>query len=108
MSVEVNDHLSGAILDVRDLARDTRPHQVRSRRGEHTIYWTTEWGGFRNLLGCSVILRRWIDYGPEHNGGIVRETLGEAFILSWIGYLKFRLAVRAWNKVNGLPAAKAL
>lgn len=103
MSVTVKDHLSGDILDVRDLARDTRIHRVE--RG--IVYWTTEWGGFRNLLGCSVILRRWIDYGPEHSG-ILRETLGDAFILSWIGYLKFRFAVRAWRKAKGLPLAKAL
>lgn len=102
MSVEINDHLSGAILDVRDLARDTRPHRVK----HGIVYWTTEWGGFRNILGCSVILRRWIEYGPERKGSVDRETLGEAFILSLVGYLKFRLAVRAWRKVNELPHVK--
>jgi hypothetical protein len=102
MSVEVNDHLSGDILDVRDLARDTRPYRVK----DGIVYWSTEWGGFRNLLGCSVILRRWIHYGPERRTGVVSETLGEAFILSWIGYLKFRYAVHRWRKANGLPQAK--
>jgi hypothetical protein len=105
MRVEVKDYLGGEILDVRDLARDTRPYRVQSGNG--IVYWKAEWGGFRNLLGCSVILRRWIDYGPEHNG-IIRQTLGNAFILSWIGYLKFRLAVRAWRRVNGLPHVKTL
>jgi hypothetical protein len=34
--VEVNDYLSGDLLDVRDLARDTRPHRVKAG----IVHWT--------------------------------------------------------------------
>lgn len=101
--IEISDYLTGRFINVHQLARDTRPHRV-GRHLNSLVHWKAEWRWFRPELNCSWMLERWV----HHFRLKQQEFLGERLLLSMIGYAKYRLAVRAYSKVNGLPQARML
>lgn len=72
---------------------------------DHQSWWSAEWGGFRNMLGLAVILRRW-------EGNVLSaQTTGETITISAARFFVLLARVK-WRRWHGhkpeIPTARVL